>query len=67
MVAAPPIPLLVPGPIAGTAAGKPLKNSSTATGWDDLISSAVIEPIGLVDVAPSACCGDYSDSVPLYA
>jgi hypothetical protein len=29
-----------------------LTNSSTAIGWDDLISSAVIDEIGLVEVVP---------------
>ena len=55
IVAAPPVPLFVAGPTAGTAAGSDLKNSSTATGWVERISSAVTDEIGLFELKPGAC------------
>ena len=52
MVAPPPEPLLVPGPMPGSAADRLRTNSSTATGCDTWISCAEIEVIGLDDTAP---------------
>lgn len=54
IVAAPVVPLLVAGPIAGTAAGSALKNSSTATGCVARISSAMTDDIGLFELKPGA-------------
>ena len=52
IVAIPPEPLLVPGPMAGIAAGRPRMTSSMATGCDELISVALTLVIGLLETAP---------------
>ncbi|MNI92949.1 hypothetical protein D3C73_1508180 [compost metagenome] len=47
MVAPPPEPLLVAEPTAGTAAGRSLTSSSTATGCDMAMVSELIDVMGL--------------------
>lgn len=47
MVAPPPEPLLVAEPTAGTAAGRSLTSSSTATGCDMAMDSELSDVMGL--------------------
>ena len=58
MLAVPLVPLLVPGPMAGTAAGKPRMTSSTAAGWEELISSDAMLVTGLLEIAPTVLIRD---------